>query len=687
MTVKKVFRSTAVKLIAFLMVTGCVTGAITQAEYGMMNMLRWSNDSELVYRLEDRFEDSQLMNGMVDSMVADLDYALHEGLSQDSFNRQFNGANFIGDYYGRMSDRVLKNSDITEEDAASSVFFTVALANGTLYYSGTSSFIPFTYSYVDPSRAMYSEEYAPENSVIYVRITEEQAAGYAAQWSEQRGELMGLLRNLVVLCLLAVVAYIYLLFVTGRTGEDNDIHLITIDRLYVECNLLLLFGLPIAAGAFNIYVVFEGMQQRDMGGIWWFLAPSIILFAGAFALAVELSLSLVRNLKNHTFVQRSFILRAVRWCWRTAGCIVRWALGLCKNAGRFIDQRRESVFQRLLKDYKTRNVLLAFFGYSAVFGLLAMMFGVMIDYGEGFFALLLGIAWFAVACVFLVNRIGGFERIVEAIKRLRAGELTYKLGDMPAGVFSSMADDINSLGDGMQSALQNAIRAERMKSELITNVSHDLKTPLTSILNYSDLLCQEHLTPEEANDYAKIIHQKSLRLKNLTSDLFDISKVQSGAEQMQCERIDTCTLVRQALGEQDKAIAESRLTLKVNIPDHEVPIWADGKKMSRVMENLLGNCIKYAMTGTRVFVTVSEQEGEAVIELKNIANYEMDFDAAEITERFVRGDAARTTEGSGLGLAIAKSYVMACGGTLAVDVDGDLFKVRIIFPVYGVQPA
>lgn len=687
MTVKKVFRSTAVKLIAFLMVTGCVTGAITQAEYGMMNMLRWSNDSELVYRLEDRFEDSQLMNGMVDSMVADLDYALHEGLSQDSFNRQFNGANFIGDYYGRMSDRVLKNSDITEEDAASSVFFTVALANGTLYYSGTSSFIPFTYSYVDPSRAMYSEEYAPENSVIYVRITEEQAAGYAAQWSEQRGELMGLLRNLVVLCLLAVVAYIYLLFATGRTGEDDNIHLITIDRLYVECNLLLLFGLPIAAGAFNIYVVFEGMQQRDMGGIWWFLAPSIILFAGAFALAVELSLSLVRNLKNHTFVQRSFILRAVRWCWRTAGCIVRWALGLCKNAGRFIGQRRESVFQRLLKDYKTRNVLLAFFGYSAVFGLLAMMFGVMIDYGEGFFALLLGIAWFAVACVFLVNRIGGFERIVEAIKRLRAGELTYKLGDMPAGVFSSMADDINSLGDGMQSALQNAIRAERMKSELITNVSHDLKTPLTSILNYSDLLCQEHLTPEEANDYAKIIHQKSLRLKNLTSDLFDISKVQSGAEQMQCERIDTCTLVRQALGEQDKAIAESRLTLKVNIPDHEVPIWADGKKMSRVMENLLGNCIKYAMTGTRVFVTVSEQEGEAVIELKNIANYEMDFDAAEITERFVRGDAARTTEGSGLGLAIAKSYVMACGGTLAVDVDGDLFKVRIIFPVYGVQPA
>ena len=316
-----------------------------------------------------------------------------------------------------------------------------------------------------------------------------------------------------------------------------------------------------------------------------------------------------------------------------------------------------------------------------------MMFGAMIDYGEGFFAFLLGIGWFVIACIFLVNRIGGFDRIVEALKRLRAGELTYKLGDMPAGVLSAMAEDINSLGDGMQAALQNEIRAERMKSELITNVSHDLKTPLTSILSYSDLLCQEHLTPEEANDYAKIIHQKSLRLKNLTSDLFDISKVQSGAEQMQCERIDACTLVRQALGEQDKAIAESRLTLKVNIPEREVPIWADGKKMSRVMENLIGNCVKYALSGTRVFVTVSEQAQQAVIEVKNIANYAMDFDASEITERFVRGDAARSTEGSGLGLAIAKSYVEACGGTLTVEVDGDLFKVRICFPVYGVQPA
>ena len=670
MTVKKIFRSTAAKLVAFLVVVGCVAGAVTQAEYGIMNMLRWSNDSELVYRLEDRFEDSQLVNGLVSTTVADLDYALHEGLDQETFDRRFSGANFIGDYYGRMGDRVLKNSDLTEEEAASSLFFAVAQADGTLYFSGDYMFMPLQYSYVDPSSGVYREEDVPENSVIYVRITEEQAAEYAAQWSAQRGALMGILRNLVVLCLLAVIAYICLLFVTGRTGEDEAVHLVTIDRLFIELNLLLLFGLPIAAGAFNIYVIFEGMQQRDMGGMWWFLLPSIILFIGAFALAVELSLSLVRNLKNRSFVQHSFILRACRWCWRTVKRLWFWLADLLRRGWHAIGRGGNSVWRKILKNYKTRNVLLIFLGYSVILSLLAMMFGLMIDYGEGVLVFILGVVWFAAAAWFLLSRINGFECVVEALRRLRGGELEYKLENMPAGVFSEMAEDINSLGDGMQTALQNEIRAERMKSELITNVSHDLKTPLTSILNYADLLCQEHLTPEEANDYAKIIHQKGLRLKNLTSDLFDISKVQSGAEQMECERLDACTLVRQALGEQDQSIVGGKLTLKVDIPEHEVPVWADGKKMSRVLENLIGNCVKYALAGTRVFVSVYEREETAVIEIKNTANYAMDFDASEITERFVRGDEARSTEGSGLGLAIAKSYVEACGGTLSVDVDG-----------------
>ena len=694
---KKVIRSPILKGIAFAVCLICV--AIAALSGG--RLLQWcydqSQSDQYIYALESSFEQSNMLNYGMLSAFNTIDNAMDNQTTQTLLDQYLAAIGFSGDYYAKEGNKVLKNADLTLEQAEQSQYY-LAVTPGDFetnlpqiyYYDIPEIWLsPYqTNYYTDQENFALTEERVPlfeEGDCILLRLTEEQAWQLQTQWLEGQNMFIGTMKQVIVLFIVALLAYLYLLFVTGRRAEDEQVHMVLIDRMFVEVNLALVLGVVIGITV----LVFVGIEEALNGGIplnlqIWLLT---MLLVCAFALVMELILSLVRNLKNRTFVERSFILRAVRWCWRTAWRIVRWAWGLCKRAGRFVGAKRESVLQRMLKDYKTRNVLLAFFGYSAVLGLLAMMFGAMIDYGEGFFAFLLGIGWFVIACIFLVNRIGGFERIVEALKRLRAGELTYKLGDMPAGVLSAMAEDINSLGDGMQAALQNEIRAERMKSELITNVSHDLKTPLTSILSYSDLLCQEHLTPEEANDYAKIIHQKSLRLKNLTSDLFDISKVQSGAEQMQCERIDACTLVRQALGEQDKAIAESRLTLKVNIPEREVPIWADGKKMSRVMENLIGNCVKYALSGTRVFVTVSEQAQQAVIEVKNIANYAMDFDASEITERFVRGDAARSTEGSGLGLAIAKSYVEACGGTLTVEVDGDLFKVRICFPVYGVQPA
>ena len=696
---KKVVRSPILKGIAFAVCLICVAVAAIKVS----NTLEWFNDKAIqrggnnVYLLESSFEQSQMLNGGFTRAAVILDNALRDMSTQEDVT-QLLSQNFVGDYYAKLGDKVLKNVDLTEEQVRQSPYYLIVKPDnilGNITFYGSHMFANwdetyngyYDYDVDDETKTVTLEQqnaYQPGDCIL-LRMTDEQVNDLRALWYADREMFLSAIRYTITLALVALAAFVYLLFVTGRRAKDEEVHLVLIDRMFVECNLALICAAAIGTVAI-IFVVLDSTLNSGMG-FEVITYPLTALLVCAFALVMELILSLVRNLKNRTFIERSFILRAIRWCWRTLKRLCRWITGLCKRAGRFIGRKREGVWERLVKDYKTRNVLLILFGYSAVLAFLAMLFGVMLDYVEGFFAVLLGICWFATACVFLVNRIGSFERIVEAIKRLRGGDLTYKLTDMPAGVFSAMAEDINSLGDGMQAALQNELRAERMKSELITNVSHDLKTPLTSILSYSDLLCQEHLTPEEANDYAKIIHQKSLRLKNLTSDLFDISKVQSGAEQMQCERIDACTLVRQALGEQDKAIAESRLTLKVDIPERELPIWADGKKMSRVMENLIGNCIKYALPGTRVFVSAAEREGQAVIELKNIANYAMDFDPGEITERFVRGDAARSTEGSGLGLAIAKSYVEACGGALAVEVDGDLFKVRITFPVYGAQPA
>ena len=475
-------------------------------------------------------------------------------------------------------------------------------------------------------------------------------------WSAQKNTFAHTIYIVLTLTAAALLLFVYLLFVTGRRPEDEEMHLATLDRLPVEVNVLLFWSVLGLAGGLNIALMEE--IANGSSEMTFLLVPSVAFLTAAFAFALELTLSLVRIVKNRSFARQCWCVRFVCWCRRG------------------VRESTRKLMHLLTRDYKTRNVLLLFFGYTVVLEFFAVVFGAA---GVVF----LGTGWFLAAGYFLARRIHGFERIVDALHRMRGGDMESRLTDMPEGVFAAMAEDINSLGDGMQAAVQNEIRAERMKTELITNVSHDLKTPLTSILSYSDLLCQMELTPEEANDYAKIIHQKGLRLKNLTSDLFDISKVRSGVEQMNCERLDAATLVRQALAEQEKAIQASGLALKVTLPEKELPIRADGRKMSRVLENLIGNCVKYSLHGTRVFISLAECDGQAVLEVKNTANYEMDFAADEITERFVRGDAARSTEGSGLGLAIAKSYTEACGGAFEVTVDGDLFKVRISFPVYG----
>ena len=682
---KKVMRSPVLKGMAFVLCLVCV--AVAGLTLG--NATQWFcekslEDGGFPYEMDASFDESDLLNRQFSSALSILDDALHSTDLQQYVDQQME-ASFAGDYYAKLGDVVLKNTDLTREEAEQSPYY-VVIEPGS-HYNNLQNFVSYQYetwdqamyNYYINGAAMSSEQTYQQGDCILLRLTEEQAAVLRAEWEEGRDIFNGALTKSIAVFFIALIAFIYLLFVTGRRPEDEEVHLVLIDRMFVELNLCIIGGTVIGTAAL-VLIGLEAVFFPSNQIIVVMTKLLTALLVCAFALVMELLLSLVRNLKNRTFVERSFILRTIRWCWRTVKRICRWIVDRCKDIWHGVGRSKDSLWHKAFQNYKTRKVLIVFGVYSAVLAFCGVMLGVMIDFGWGT-PFMLGIGWFAAAAWLLIRRIDGFDCVVDALRRLRGGDLTYKLTDMPEGVFASMADDINSLGDGMQIALQNEVRAERMKSELITNVSHDLKTPLTSILNYSDLLCQEHLTPEEANDYARIIHQKGMRLKNLTSDLFDISKVQSGAERIFCERLDACTLVRQALGEQDQSIGDGKLTLKVDLPEHEVPIWADGKKMSRVMENLIGNCIKYAMPGTRVFVSVMEQEGNAVIELKNIANYAMDFDASEITERFVRGDAARSTEGSGLGLAIAKSYVEACGGAFAVSVDGDLFKVQITFAI------
>jgi signal transduction histidine kinase len=231
---------------------------------------------------------------------------------------------------------------------------------------------------------------------------------------------------------------------------------------------------------------------------------------------------------------------------------------------------------------------------------------------------------------------------------------------------------------GFDESMQEQMKSERMKVDLITNVSHDLKTPLTSIISYVDLLSNEEL-PESARDYVSILVDKSERLKNIVSDLFDLAKSTSGNLPLNMETIDLKRLIEQTLGDMEDEIEKSQIRIKTSLTDQPVYIYSDGKKLYRVFQNILGNAIKYSLQGTRVFIDMQMDDRSIWVIVKNTASYDMDFTSEEILQRFNRGDDSRTSEGSGLGLSIAESFTKACGGEFTVKIDGDQFKVRLDF--------
>ncbi len=287
---------------------------------------------------------------------------------------------------------------------------------------------------------------------------------------------------------------------------------------------------------------------------------------------------------------------------------------------------------------------------------------------------LAGLILTIVYIVLLIKNLVYLDKIMVGAKAGAEGKLNYKIDEKGRGHLRELAHDINNIKEGLKKSVENEMKSENMKTELITNVSHDLKTPLTSIINYIDLLKRENIEPESARDYVSILDKKSQRLKVLIEDLFEASKAASGAMELNITKIDIGQLLKQALGENDERFIESKLEVKLNIPNEKIFINGDGKRLYRVFENLIFNIVKYSLTNTRVYIDMFKDNDEVTIVMKNISAYELSFDTNEITNRFKRGDDSRSTEGSGLGLAIAKSIIELHNGSFKIEVDGDLFK-------------
>ncbi|WBW97779.1 sensor histidine kinase [Oceanirhabdus sp. W0125-5] len=274
------------------------------------------------------------------------------------------------------------------------------------------------------------------------------------------------------------------------------------------------------------------------------------------------------------------------------------------------------------------------------------------------------------------------KNIIKGVDQIKNGELDYVINTSDHGIYSDLAKDINGITSGLKAAVNNELKSERLKTELISNVSHDIRTPLTSIINYVDLLKREGFDSENAEKYLSILEQKSQRLKTLTDDLFEASKASSGDIPVNLTKVDISSLLIQCMGELDDKIAASNLDFQLDYPEEKAFVKADGRLLWRVLENLISNILKYSLQNTRVYINVIPSDNTTSIVLKNISSSKLNISADELTERFKRGDESRTSEGSGLGLSIAKSLVELQKGNFDINIDGDLFKVNIDMPTY-----
>ncbi|KRU32997.1 signal transduction histidine kinase [Clostridium sporogenes] len=364
---------------------------------------------------------------------------------------------------------------------------------------------------------------------------------------------------------------------------------------------------------------------------------------------------------------------------------IKYAIELKKDKNKFLIQCKGSFINKLLNAFINSNLnkniklkIILIMILSALLGVFILLVLVLFLH-DTVIASILTIIYIILLIRYLFKKANYLNEILKATKDISHGNLDYVLKENDRGILGKIAHNINNMKDGYKKSLEEQVKSQRLKTELITNVSHDLKTPLTSIINYIDLLKKEDLSKDEINGYISVLDRKSKRLKSLIEDLFEASKMSSGAVELNIEKINVTALLKQSLGEFEEKITKSSLELKFKYDNNKTYANLDGKKTWRVFENLINNIIKYSQPNTRVYIDLIETNTKIIITMKNISRYEMDFSADEIFERFKRGDKARNTDGSGLGLAIAKSISELQGGSLNIIIDGDLFKVIVEF--------
>ena len=453
--------------------------------------------------------------------------------------------------------------------------------------------------------------------------------------------------TLIISIIIGSIELIYLIYSLGYVKNKEEIYLSWLDKIPLEIlffGYCLLFFVEAA-----LLVMCLSVISVDVN-----LCVMLIMLVGYFSVLSALygAGTLLKRIKAHTFFKNSITYR-----------ILKWLIQKYKNVKNIISSNKNL----------GGKIALYFIGIvtvSILIGLIFKEFGILLDI----------VFW--IWCYYkIMKEVDKFKQIHDATEKIYKGDTNIKLDEsLYTGVLKELAIYINDIAGGFSNAIKESLKSERLKTELITNVSHDIKTPLTSIINYVNLLKQENIQNEKAKEYIEVLDNKSQRLKKLIEDLVEASKASSGNIKINKEVLNVKELLNQVTGEFEDKFNSRGLNIISKLPEKTVYIKADSRYLYRVLENIYSNVAKYAEENTRVYIDcILEEENTVTIYVKNISKDELNISADELMQRFVRGDKSRNTEGSGLGLSIAKSLTELQDGTFNIYLDGDLFKVAIKF--------
>ena len=462
----------------------------------------------------------------------------------------------------------------------------------------------------------------------------------------------------LVLLFFAVICFVILMCASARRPDSDDLYPGPLNRIPIDLLIAALIGVCICLFwlACDVFYVSETILDISIGGL--------LLFYVCAALGV--CMSIAARIKEGTLLTNTVIWFLCKLFWR-----------ILRGIGHGI-----AAFFRWV--VRTAAIIPIVWKACLIFAAITIVefFVLMISYYEEGMIVVL---W-------MVEKLLLFPAVIYLsymLKKLQKGGEMLAKGDLSEQLdlkhlvwdFKKHGENLNSIADGMNSAVEQRMKSERMKTELITNVSHDIKTPLTSIINYSDLISKEECDNQKVKDYASVLLRQSERLKRLIEDLVEASKASTGNLDVELFPCEAGVMLTQISGEYDDKLKASRLSLIAYQPDRPIRIMADGRRMIRVFDNLMNNICKYSLPGTRVYISLTEEAGKAVFTFKNTSRDALNVSPDELMERFVRGDSSRSTEGNGLGLSIARSLTELQGGEFDLSIDGDLFKVTLKFPI------